>query len=73
MSDASEWIVVSAHREFPSTPQFLPVESVMHGSLWRVLRELLPGHSGRGMEPLGSKRDQDDSSLAICLPRQPKC
>lgn len=27
MSDASEWIVVPAHREFPSTSQFVPVES----------------------------------------------
>jgi len=24
MSDASEWIVVLAYREFPSTPQFVP-------------------------------------------------
>jgi len=39
MSDASEWIVVPAHKEFLSTPQFVPVESVMRGSLWRVLRQ----------------------------------
>jgi hypothetical protein len=37
MSDASEWIVIPTHREFPSTLQFVPVESVMRGSLWRVL------------------------------------
>jgi len=39
MSDAREWIVVPAHKEFLSTPQFVPVESVMRGSLWRVLRQ----------------------------------
>jgi len=37
MSDASQWIVVLTHKEFPSTPQFVPVESVMRCSLWRVL------------------------------------
>jgi hypothetical protein len=26
MSDASGWTVVPAHREFPITPQFVPVE-----------------------------------------------
>jgi hypothetical protein len=37
MSDASEWIVVLIHNEYLSTPQFVPVESVIQGSLWRVV------------------------------------
>ena len=37
MLDASEWTVVSARRESPGIPQFVPVESVMRGSLWGVL------------------------------------
>ena len=53
MSDASDWIVVPTHREFLSTPQFVPVESVMRGSLWRVMRHfcVLGGDSIWGMEP----------------------
>jgi hypothetical protein len=53
MSNASEWIVVPTHREFPSISQFVPVEPVMWGSLRRAAGPLcaLAGNSTQGKEP----------------------
>lgn len=61
MSGASGWIVVPAHREFPTTPQFVPAGSHAGFALARLGAILSAGGAiYASMEPLGGKRNQDN-------------
>jgi hypothetical protein len=74
MSDASEWVVVPAHREFSSTPQFVPVESVMRGSCcgtfyfcagkWLWVSRLSVLSSGGNVGALGVPFTQQEVSMS---------